>query len=116
MECVEAQPIDKVGIETFEAEFLEQNRPAIITGALTDWDAIGKWSPDYLSSVLKAKPVTVSVSSEDQFNYDPNSGAGEEASRYRSAQMDFASAVSAICKDGPEHYYLMQKSVPDEFP
>ena len=116
MERVATQSIARVNSETFEKQYLEQNKPAIISDALADWDAIGKWSPDYLSSVLRAKRVTIAVSNEAQFNYDPNSGAGEGASRYRSAQMDFVNAVSSICKDGPEHYYLMQRSVPDEFP
>ena len=116
MECAEAQLIDKVSSQVFEREYLEQNRPAIITDALSDWDAIGKWSPDYLSSTLKTKRVTVAVSSEAQFNYDPNRSSGEEASRYRYTQTDFANAVSAICRDGTEHYYLMQRSIPDEFP
>ncbi|HJP93829.1 MAG TPA: cupin-like domain-containing protein [Pyrinomonadaceae bacterium] len=118
MERAKAQLIDRVSSETFEKKYLEQNRPAIITDALSDWDAIGKWSPDYLASALKSKQVTVAISSEAQFNYDPNRGAGEEAARYRYAQMDFVKAVSAICRDesGHEHYYLMQRSVPDEFP
>ena len=116
MKSVEAQSIDKVSSETFEREYLEQNRPVIITDALSDWDAMGKWSPAYLSSALKAKQITVAVSSEGQFNYDPNSGVAEDASRYRYAQMDFENAVSAICQDGTEHYYLMQRSIPDEFP
>lgn len=118
MERTEAQLIDRVSSEAFEKEYLEQNRPAIITDALSDWDAIGKWSPDYLSSTLKAKRVTVAASSEARFNYDPDRGVGEEAARYRYAQMDFVMAVSAICQDGPgrEHYYLMQRSIPDEFP
>src|SRR5262249_2248681 len=118
MERAEAQLIDRVGSETFEKEYLEQNRPAIITDALSDWDAISKWSPDYLCSVLKTKQVTVGVSSEGQFNYDPNKGISEEAARYRYTQMDFVNAVSAICQDEPghEHYYLMQRSIPDEFP
>src|SRR5215510_2989745 len=118
MKDVEAQLIERVSSETFAKEYLEQNRPAIITDALSDWDAIGKWSPDYLSSALKTKQVTVAISSEAQFNYDPNRGVGEEASRYRYAQMDLKQAVSAICQDGPghEHYYLMQRSIPDEFP
>jgi hypothetical protein len=116
MEHMAAQSIDRVSSETFEKEYLEQNRPAIITGALSDWDAIRKWSPGYLASALRAKHVTVAVSSETQFNYDPNRDAGEEAARYRYTQTDFVSAVSAICEDGPEHYYLMQRSIPDEFP
>jgi cupin-like protein len=118
MERTEAQLIDRVSSEVFEKEYLEQNRPAIITDALSDWGAIGKWSPDYLSSVLKAKQVTVAVSGEAQFNYDPDREVGEEASRYCYAQMDLVRAVSAVCQGGPghEHYYLMQRSIPDEFP
>src|SRR5262245_34684934 len=113
-----AQLIDRVSSAVFEREYLEQNRPAIIIDALSDWDAIGKWSPDYLSSLLTTKQVTVAVSSEGQFNYDPNRSTGEDASRYRYTQMNFANAVSAICQDskGHEHYYLMQRSIPNEFP
>jgi ribosomal protein L16 Arg81 hydroxylase len=118
MKSTEDQLIDRVSSEAFEKKYLEQNRPAIIIDALSGWDAIGKWSPDYLSSVLKTKRVTVAVSSEAQFNYDPTSSAGEEAARYNYVQMDFVRAVSAICQDGTrhEHYYLMQRSIPDEFP
>ena len=118
MERAEAQLIDRVSSETFAGEYLDQNRAAIITDALSDWDAIGKWSPDYFSSALTTKRVTVAVSSEAQFNYDPNKGIDEESARYRYAQMDFGTAVSAICQDRPghEHYYLMQRSIPDEFP
>ena len=115
---MEYQLIDRVSSERFEKGYLDQNRPAIITDALSDWDAIGKWSPDYLASARPAKLVTVAVSSETQFNYDPNRGVGEEASRYRYTEMDLLHAVSAICRNGPgpEHYYLMQRSIPDEFP
>jgi jumonji domain-containing protein 7 len=118
MARAEFQLIDRVNSETFEEEYLDHNKPAIITGALSDWDAIGKWSPDYLSSALKTKRVTLAVSREGQFNYDPNRKIGEEAARYHYAQMDFATAVSAICQDAPghEHYYLMQRSIPEEFP
>jgi len=118
MEGTEAQLIDRVSSEVFEKEYLDQNIPAIIIDALSDWDAIGKWSPDYLSSALKTKQVTIAVSSKAQFNYDPNKIAGEEAARYRYSQMDFGKAVSAICQGGQghEHYYLMQRSIPDEFP
>lgn len=118
MERAEAQLIDRVSSETFAEEYLDQNRPAIITDALSDWPAIGKWSPNYFSSTLKTKRVTVAVSSEAQFNYDPNKGVDKDSARYRYAQMDFGRAVSAICEDGPghEHYYLMQRSIPDEFP
>jgi len=118
MEGTEAQLIDRVSREVFEKEYLDQNIPAIIIDALSDWDAIGKWSPDYLSSALKTKQVTIAVSSKAQFNYDPNKIAGEEAARYRYSQMDFGKAVSAICQGGQghEHYYLMQRSIPDEFP
>jgi len=118
MRAVEAHLIERVSSETFAKEYLEQNRPAIITDALSDWDAIGKWSPHYLASAIKTKQVTVAVSSEAQFNYDPNRIAGEEAARYQYSQMDFGKAVSAICQSGQghEHYYLMQRSIPDEFP
>lgn len=118
MERTDDQWIDRVSGEAFEREYLEQNRPAIITGALSDWSALGKWSPDYLSAALKEKRVTVAVSGEGQFNYDPDRDAGEEAARYRYVQMDLETAVSAVCEGGPghEHYYLMQRSIPDEFP
>jgi hypothetical protein len=112
------QLIDRVNSEVFEKKYLDQNRPAIIIDALSDWNTMGRWSPSYFSSAFKTKQVVVAISSGPQFNYAPNEGVDGEAARYKYVEMEFAGAVSAICRNGPanEHYYLMQRSIPDEFP
>ncbi|KYR01333.1 transcription factor jumonji [Tieghemostelium lacteum] len=46
----------------FYRDYVSQNRPVIITGALDDWDALVKWKDDdYLCELMKDTKVTVAV-------------------------------------------------------
>jgi jumonji domain-containing protein 7 len=112
------QTVSRVRREDFERKHLEQCSPIIITDALSDWNAARVWSPPYLAAVLKNKQVIVAVSKEDRFNYNPLQGDAEDAPQFGSDVMDFGSLVSRVCNPEllSEHYYVMQKSIPNEFP
>jgi len=45
----------------FARDFVHQNRPCIITGAMDDWPAMSKWTDDYLLSKLAGIEVSINV-------------------------------------------------------
>lgn len=112
------QAVHRVRREVFESEYLGRETPVIVTDALYDWKAINTWSPEYLASVLKHKRAIVAVSKEDKFNCDPSGQVGRQASHFRHETLDFITIVSRILKSDStsERYYVMQTSIPDEFP
>lgn len=117
---VRLRTVDRVRKEEFGRKHLEQCRPIIITDALADWNALSIWSPDYLASVLKDKQVIVALSKEDKFNYNPlqSQSQVDDASQFDSDVIEFDKLVSQVCNSESlsEHYYVMQKSIPNEFP
>ena len=45
--------------EMFITEYLEKNRPVIVTGAMRDWKALQTWTPDTLASRFGSEQVQV---------------------------------------------------------
>ena len=43
--------------EQFRDHFYATSRPCLIAGAIADWPALGKWTPDYLRKAVGAAPV-----------------------------------------------------------
>jgi hypothetical protein len=111
------EAVRRVRAEIFEREYLDRAIPVIIIDALNNWEAMHLWSPEYLASVLKEKHTIVAVSKEDRFNHNPSEDDGNIL-QFQTETMDFISAVSKIVRSNStsERYYIMQKSIPDEFP
>jgi hypothetical protein len=111
------EAVHRVRAEIFKREYLARATPVIVIDALNNWEAIRLWSPEYLASVLKEKRTIVAVSNEDRFKYNPSEHDGNVL-QYQTETMDFISAVSKIVRSNSasERYYIMQKSISDEFP
>jgi hypothetical protein len=111
------EAVHRVRAEIFKREYLARATPVIVVDALNNWEAIRLWSPEYLASVLKEKRTIVAVSNEDRFKYNPSEHDGNVL-QYQTETMDFVSAVSKIVRSNSasERYYIMQKSISDEFP
>lgn len=43
--------------EQFRDHFYAASRPCVIAGAIADWPALGKWTPDYLRETVGSAPV-----------------------------------------------------------
>lgn len=108
--------LPRVTIDTFEREFWSTERPALIIDALSSWKALGLWSPDYLASVLGNKTVRVEFSDSNHFGYTQEKNDSNKITAFSHESMDFATATARITAAGPGHYYVMQHSIPDEFP
>jgi hypothetical protein len=46
-----------LGREEFLHRYYAANRPVILTGEMTDWPALTRWTPDYLKRAIGSKPI-----------------------------------------------------------
>jgi len=118
MEPIQGKPlaVERISAASFGQQHLARYRPVIVTDALSDWKALGVWSPEYLASALKMRRVQVAISSRDRFDFRPQRGAAVDTREFELENMDFPSAVARMSRPGNEHLYVMQRSIPDQFP
>lgn len=109
--------IPRVTRDQFAEKFFARQIPAIVTDATADWGMNGRWSPEYLASLIGSKQVTVSVSANGRFGYD-QAGTGKSASAsFSDERMSFAEAARQVATgDGSRQLYIMQQSIPMQFP
>src|SRR5438552_3068807 len=86
--------IARVTGEQFAAEFFPRRIPAIVTDATAEWGMSGRWSPEYLSSVIGDKLVRVTISANGRFSYDPSGKGTSEG--FSEESMSFAEAARQI--------------------
>ncbi|HEX6096256.1 MAG TPA: cupin-like domain-containing protein [Thermoanaerobaculia bacterium] len=107
--------LPRVTREQFAEKFFARQLPAIVTDATADWGMSGRWSPEYLASLIGSKQVSVSVSANGKFSYDA-SGRGTSAN-FAEERMTFAEAARQVAEaDGDRLLYVMQQSIPKQFP
>lgn len=107
--------IPRVTPDQFAENFFSRRMPAIVTDAISEWGMSGRWSPEYLTSLIGSKPVIVTISANGKFSYDP-SGKGISDS-FSEESMSFAEAARQIAgADCDRQLYVMQQSIPLQFP
>lgn len=60
------QPIPRIEAPeqaTFLREYVERRRPVVLTGAMKDWKAVARWTPEYLKTALPGQKVRTARSS-----------------------------------------------------
>ncbi len=84
----------------------------VIEGGAEAWRASGAWTPERLKERLAGRKVKVASSERDVFGYDESEAA------YEVEELDFTEAADLITRAHPSRrrYYLMQQSIPREFP
>jgi len=53
--------------EEFVAEFMRRNRPVVVRGAVADWPALRRWTPDYFRTRFQDRLVQVSYGEKVPF-------------------------------------------------
>lgn len=93
----------------FEREHLRAGAPVVVEGGAAGWPA---WTPERLKQLLAGRKVKVASSEQEVFGYDDAGPA------YAVEDLDFAEAADLItrARPSPRRYYLMQQSIPREFP
>jgi ribosomal protein L16 Arg81 hydroxylase len=113
-----SRALERIDAHAFSAARFTEHTPAIIVGAMDEWPAMGKWSPDYLASVLQDREVRIAVSKSHKYDYNPATSAFENLTQFRKEAMGFAAFVEKIhnAAAAGEHYYLMQRPIQNDFP
>jgi hypothetical protein len=114
----ESQAIERIDVRDFDLARLKRRTPAIVSGALTEWKALGTWTPEYLASVLGDREVRVAVSKDHKYNYAAAKTAFEPLTRFDKTLMPFSQFVTKLLnsKAAGEHYYLMQRPIEESSP
>jgi len=114
----DSQAVERIDAKAFSLERLQQQTPAVIVGAMTDWRAVGAWSPEYLASVLRDREVTIAVSKNHKYDYNAAKTAFEPLTQFRREAMAFSEFIAKLLnsKATGEHYYLMQRPIVEDFP
>lgn len=98
--------------DDFQRDYLAAGAPVVIEGGAAGWPALQAWQPERLREKLGGRRVKVASSEHDVFGYD------EAAAAYDVEELSFAEAADLITRvrPSPRRYYLMQQSIPREFP
>jgi jumonji domain-containing protein 7 len=85
---------------------------------MSDWKHQGRWPVEHLAARLENDWVMVAASDGQRFNYSVEEADGVGNKGFAGEIMAFAEARKLICGEtlADRHYYLMQRSIPDEFP
>jgi hypothetical protein len=74
--------VRKPSRQQFLDEYYSQNRPAVLEGALDDWPALKRWTPDYLKQRLGDRIVEVQANRNSDPNYEIESGKFKKEMRF----------------------------------
>jgi len=103
--------INDLTAQEFEREYELKSRPLIIKDAVKDWPALTLWKPDLLKGRYASKMVKIYSSNDKWFDYTA-------PKMIETIEMPFGEALRLIHQPPSDatHYYLAQKSLPEDFP
>jgi lysine-specific demethylase 8 len=65
VETVSVPRLKRPPVAEFRRAFERPRRPAVLTGVMDSWPAMGRWSPEYFAEHLADRTMAVSTSEED---------------------------------------------------
>jgi hypothetical protein len=93
-----------------------QGSPAIIEGALDEWEFAKYWTPEHLVSLAGDRPVTVSESVNGSFHYSQATEMAD-ARVFERRDVRFADAVQAVLdRQNDRNVYILGRSIPKTLP
>lgn len=96
--------------------WLQQNKPAVIRGALTAWNIKEHWSPEYLTGLLTNRRAVVRTSNSASFGYRPSTDL-KSSYAFATKEMPFPDAVKLITSAETSTYaYMLQQPIPQLYP
>jgi hypothetical protein len=98
---LDIQRIERPTREEFQRDWVDRNRPVILTGVASEWPAFS-WTPEYLRSVAGDSDVTVHYQEEANFHYWYQH-LGERQDR----EMKFSQLLELLTGEPPERRYYM---------
>lgn len=106
--------VHKPSVEAFVTQYLKPGKPVIIQGAMEDWKARSRWTPQYLMDKVGHKDIHVHQSPDGMFGIDPEKGGP----RYEPREMTFGTFVEWMSspEDADPRLYMQRLSIPDLLP
>jgi hypothetical protein len=86
--------------QEFLDSYYSQNRPVVIEGALDDWPALTRWTPEYLKRRLGERVVEVQANRSSDADFEMNQGKLKK-------EMPFGQYVDLVESAGPTNDYYM---------
>lgn len=102
----------------FSDEHIQGNAPILLTDALLEWPAMGRWCPTTLRSLSGQRFVDVSVSHSGRWKYKPDGTALDPKTQYVIPNVSLEQAAKWITTSTPEgpKYYVSQASIGQKLP
>jgi lysine-specific demethylase 8 len=87
--------LDRISGDAFEP-YVRASKPVVIAGALADWPALARWTPEYLAARIGDAPI--------RFKYSPNAAhpnfhAATKAEMFATGAATFRELVLALPRD-----------------
>ena len=109
-EVTEIERIERPTREEFDREYVNRNKPVIITGVADKW-AAAKWTPEYLKSVAGDAETLVHFAEDKDFH----SWYGTESERTQ-VKMPFGEFLDTQNEQHDERYYMAEHTLADISP
>jgi hypothetical protein len=109
----EIERIDSPSYADFHRHYVLKNKPVIITGVASKWDALSKWNIDYLRATSEDVNVDIVVSKNQSTIGNQEKGW----LTHRKLSMGFREFLTTIDDSAPlKRYYYLQYQKFDTFP
>lgn len=99
---------DKLSYEEFSENFLFPLKPVVIRGALRDWKALGRWTPEFFRREFGEMKIRINDVEYGQSGYDPDGGPEFTMAQFIGLVLDSTNGNPAP--------YLRNVSLADVFP
>ena len=99
---------EDLSYDEFQEEYLYANRPVVVAGALRQWKALSRWTPEFFKTEFGGTKFTIADHERGQTGYEGNGGT-----EYTMAQ--FIDRVLTSTDDNPAPYFR-NKILYDLFP
>jgi histone arginine demethylase JMJD6 len=107
--ALEIPRLANLSYEEFAANYLYPGRPVIVTDAMKDWKAVGRWTPEFFKREFGDMTFTIHDTLRSQIGYQDAGGATE----YTMAT--FVDRVTASTDENPAPYFR-NRILADYFP
>lgn len=100
--------------QAFDA-LVRQQLPVLFRGGARDWPCTQRWNPEYLTRLIGARPVRVTLSNQPLFSMDPERGHYTPESLSSMRFDEFLEHITHPPASG-HYYYLHKHSLQQQLP
>lgn len=96
--------LERPSLERLNREYVDRNRPVILTGVASEWPAREKWTPEYLTQAAGDAEVTVHFNDHGNFHQWYTTSARERADR----KITLREFLRILTEEEDPRYYMTE--------